>query len=318
MDEEKLFELGAEVSAAQDAVDSTAVLARARTGVLSASVGRKKSRGASLRLGLAAAALGAGAVAALLFSFADSELSFEVDGQPAEVGTFIRAEEQARTIFFADASRLSLHRGSHARVLEAGKERARVLIERGGADVYVTPGLGREWSVAVGPFEVRVVGTSFGVRWTPEERRFDLELRTGEVRVTGPMLGDGRSLRAGQSLVVLLEEGRVELHDGALPARVRTEAGDPPVTPSDAPFEPVPEEPVEVPEVSPVVVRRPSEERASRTQRADEPEGEAEEPSPDIEEPAPPTWRELARAGRYQDALAEADIEAILASGDAG
>jgi ferric-dicitrate binding protein FerR (iron transport regulator) len=243
-------------------------------------------------------ALAAAAIAAIAV-WPDADLTFEVDGHPGEIGTWVAApQDQERHIEFSDETTFVLAPTTHARVLEAGENDARIVIERGSTSVEVTHAADRTWSVLVGPFEVRVVGTKFDVAWDADRETFSIRLFEGAVEVSGPLLDGSRAVRAGEALTVSLQESRAELvleepeeareREPAVAARASGEIA-PVEEPIETPVEPRAEEPV-APE-------------AARTSHASPPRES---------EPERPSWQALAGEGRYRDAVAAADVEAIL------
>jgi hypothetical protein len=58
--------------------------------------------------------------------------------------------------------------------------------------------------VEAGPFVVSVTGTDFTVHWDPTSEELAVKLRRGRVAVSGPVVGDGLTLRPGQNLTVNL------------------------------------------------------------------------------------------------------------------
>lgn len=107
-------------------------------------------------------------------------------------------------VTFSEGTRFKLSPGTRGRLRELRRDGAALSIENGAASFQVTPDPSRRWSVEAGPFLVTVKGTVFDVTWDPATERFDLTLRRGRVEVSGPVVGGGISLRAGQHLAVRL------------------------------------------------------------------------------------------------------------------
>ncbi len=316
-------------------------LARARAGFLEAAGAQGRAPTRMRWHGWGVAAVLAAAVGLLWYGLQEAPLTFEVNGDRGEVGAWIEADGAFTRLQFSDATSFDLEPSATARVLRAEDGEAEVLIEQGVAQVRVTPGQQRTWRVMVGPFEVRVVGTIFDVRWDAAERRFELELQHGEVRVEGPLLDDGRSVYEGERLVVDLRERRAQLfaEPGATagPDSVESSASPAAGTAPSAPDEPLPSplDPTPLdgetrtdpePESSPTLVGtddgeidqgvarlesrgRPSTSAPVAPLRPDETAAELDEPALD--------WEALAREGRYVDAVRAADSEALLRLGSA-
>lgn len=161
--------------------------------------GRRTSprRVAWLPVGAAALAAAAAAVLVLQRSPEAPPLSYQVDGAQAttsELGT----PERASQLTFSDGSTLELERGTRASVASIDDRGARLALREGGAEVAITKRPHARWSIDAGPYEVRVTGTAFALRWISASQRFELSMHEGEVWVTGPLIEDSLRLRAGQ------------------------------------------------------------------------------------------------------------------------
>ncbi len=119
--------------------------------------------------------------------------------------------DEALTHRFDDGSRLILDPGARARVTESEDQKVMVLLERGRAKFYVTPGRTTDWRVSAGPYDVNVKGTVFTTTWNPEGAHFLLEVEEGLVRVEGPLAKEGHLIAANQSFTADGVLGKVEL-----------------------------------------------------------------------------------------------------------
>jgi hypothetical protein len=177
-----------------------------------------------LALGLA----GAVAVALAFVTARPPALTFEITGaaerQGEEIEWITAPTGSPVQVAFSDGSRLALTARARVRVLDRSAAGARVVLERGrlGAEI-VHRHAATSWRIEAGPFEVQVVGTRFDLAWDPASRRFDLSLRDGQVRVTGPRIAGARTVDAGEHFEVDL--GR--------PAEVSPPARQPVAPPAD-------------------------------------------------------------------------------------
>ena len=128
-------------------------------------------RGLSMGLG------GAAAVAAAVLIWTHLPISFQVDSDSGPVavagnpGDLIEANAVVPTaVRFSEGSSIVLERGGRLRVLSLESNGARVLVEKGAADVAIAhrraPG---KWRFEAGPVTVDVTGTRFRVDWNPED-----------------------------------------------------------------------------------------------------------------------------------------------------
>jgi TolA-binding protein len=113
---------------------------------------------------------------------------------------------------FTDGSTLRAEPGSRLRVDDPKSNGARVLIERGRAEVNIAHRAGSDWSFLGGPFEVRVTGTRFALDWDPASEVLELGMLEGSVEVHGP-LGGAVTVRAGQRFRAELAARRMTVVD---------------------------------------------------------------------------------------------------------
>jgi transmembrane sensor len=111
------------------------------------------------------------------------------------------ASEGAK-VTFADGSEVTLERASRARVVLDRADAVRLEIERGGVEIEATHVAGRSFVVAARGYEVKVVGTHFEVRASPDA--VEVHVDRGKVEIRSPSgdvstLGAGETWRAGKA-----------------------------------------------------------------------------------------------------------------------
>jgi ferric-dicitrate binding protein FerR (iron transport regulator) len=127
-------------------------------------------------------------------------LSYEVAGAVGS-GDYLSAPAGGQVeVRFSDGSLVRGLPGSRLRIAERTARGARVSLERGETRYEIVHRPNTEWSVAAGPFEVRVTGTRFELDWDPELEVLSLRVRQGSVEVAGPMGATPIAVRAGQGL----------------------------------------------------------------------------------------------------------------------
>lgn len=286
---ERLSRLGREVAAEQDrALAQDLSLGSVRAKVLA----RPLEQPARFRVGLVVATFAAvAAVVALYVAWRPrTPLAATLGDHPLAVGEWVSATEgDAPHIHFSDGSEVALSPGSRARLATLDSVGAHLVLESGTADVRVTPNHGAKYRVSLGPFAVDVTGTRFDVGFRPADELFTLTLHEGKVVVSGCVLGEGRTLLAGESLSASCRAGHFEI--SALGAH--------PAPPSVATALPAPS------------VNLPQE-------AAPEPASDALEPEPEkalAREAAVPsaTWQSLSKQGRFADAYALVESEGFAA-----
>jgi len=285
--ERALKALGATVGATLDDELSRLPPPEGEARLLVAAARARHRRGLLRGAGATALALAAGT---LLFLSRPRPLSFEVGGAgPGRVDAWIAAQNAALPLRFSDGTELTLATEARARVVAVEDRGARVLLESGRLSAAVVHRGKTRWVVAAGPFEVLVTGTRFDVAWTPEAELFQLDLREGAVTVTGPLLGEGRRVAAGESVKIAVRTGRLEISGEAASAPTAT-----PVTPrpTSAP------EPTSAGLVDPAPPDPPARPTSARLTAP---------------EPTTPGFRDLAAAGKYAEAVRAAEAEGFAA-----
>ena len=132
------------------------------------------------------------------FGFRDPAITYSVVGAAVVDGDHI-VSGKSTALKFSDGSEFALQPGTDARVSDVNPNGGRVTLI-GGARVAIAKKPGATWSVAAGPYTVRVTGTAFDVSWSPQEQEFELSMKSGSVIVEGPLIDGGIALKRGQRL----------------------------------------------------------------------------------------------------------------------
>jgi TolA-binding protein len=221
------------------------------------------------------------------------------------------APEGGLPVRFSDGTSLHLAPAAQARVAEVDRQGARVILERGRAELAVVRRPGARWVVNAGPFEVRVTGTRFSVEWDASQERFYLTMAEGSVEVRSPCHPETRRFVAGESVSMGCKSPPPASPPG-LPAESSQPAA--PTSPSGEPA-PAPSAAPAAPRASalPLPGPTPSSEPAGATA----PPVAATASASAVE----PGWKELAGARRYREAMAAANaqgFDGLCGSLDAG
>jgi hypothetical protein len=198
----------------------------------------------------------------------------------AQAGQRVEASLLDVSMAFDDGSRVVLSSGTSLRTTMVGPTGATLELERGRAHVRVVHTRDTRWAIQAGNYSIAVTGTRFRVDYQPQSGAFSVAVEEGRVRVSGGLLAEPVDIGAGQSLA--LENGRPVPGAWNLPT---------PAAPSPAPVADLPS---------------PTEPESSASPPA---EMALPVPShrPAARQVATPSWREQAGAGRYRDALLEAE-----------
>lgn len=321
--ERPLINLGRRVAELQDqAPEARLDHERGRARLLSADLNAppRSARPRALRIAasLAAAALLLASVAIVMRP--RGAIRFDLGAtEVGVVGQWIAAPASSPLpIRFSDGSQMSLAPGGRARVAKVTADGAEVALERGTLDLSIVHREGARWTVRVGPFEVRVIGTRFETSWDPVTEQLGVALREGAITVSGPVVGDSRAVRAGERLAISTATNTLIVGSissapvvaPSAPSAPRAEAKGAEVEGAEAPA------PSEPPPSAPTPAPRAPDITSPTGQAA--PQGSA---APSSVPPRTPGWRDLAGEAKYKDALAAAELEGfdgICASASAG
>jgi hypothetical protein len=223
--------LGDALSVALEAGPSRSALAAQRAQILAALEGRNHSVTRHWTFGICATALVLAAVVLAprwLANRTPGELRGAWQGKSVPESSRVAAPaERGETLSFSDGSQVELGARAEIRLSKLAPEQAHLELARGHVDASIRKGTGRTWTLAAGPYSVRVVGTEFSVDWDAGSRLFAVNVREGKVLVTGGELRPGGILLgAGERIE---RQGPPPAHGEALGSTEK---------PSDAPPQP--------------------------------------------------------------------------------
>jgi hypothetical protein len=174
-------------------------------------VERKQRRRRTAR-GFALAATLSVAAAVVLFITQNRALTYQVVNGAVVDGPRI-VGGSGTEVRFSDGSELTLAPGAHTHIAGLDSHGGRVSLEEGAAKVKIAKRPGAAWTLGAGPYSVRVTGTAFSLNWSKRDQAFEITMQSGSVVVTGPLIGSGIALRAGQRLRSAVAGGRLVVED---------------------------------------------------------------------------------------------------------
>lgn len=270
----------------------------------------------SLQLWAAAAAcLLGGAFSYALWSKQHEPVALAVTigdrGLAGAAGSWVEAPSKASLAMrFSDGTRMDVSASSRVRIAELGSNGAHVLLENGLARVNVRHRAASQYRVSAGPFAVKVTGTRFDIRWTPENDAFELDLHEGHVELSGCVFGQSYALRAGQRAAASCRHGQLSVGAANEPVTESALRSTPPGTPAPlaAPAALPPAASPEPPAASAAVPASQAPAQATPSDVTEPPAASSPRSHAAREHAARPTaeprWQAWAEAGRYADALA--------------
>lgn len=216
---QRLDRLGDAVAEVVDQSADGAVLPQARRRLLAPRLPERRFM--NLRT---AWAVGATLVAVLVIVWVwvardEPTAAFQVGEPPitGSLGSWVAAsEDQDVPLRFSEGSTVTLRPGTRLRVAEATEHGATLLVERGAVGAKIVhQGPQTRWTLRAGPFELRVVGTSFDASWDPARQTLKVAVQKGAIVANGPLLPPDRRVEAGEQLVVEVRDQRMAV--GKLP-----------------------------------------------------------------------------------------------------
>ncbi len=271
-----------------------------------------RRRAMTLMAGVASMAAGVAIVIAIR-SATDKPhaITFALNGGLGKTGEVWGNTNRETTVTFSDGSEVKASSAAEARVVALSERGAEIRLEQGELHARVIHRDETRWAVHAGHFTIRVTGTSFTAGWDPKTERVRIAMDEGRVVVFGPCLADtGEALVGGESR---------EWKCGAPAAPTSTSTGPVPVLPTSTPTSTVPvpvpvlptptSNPTPRPSASPALGHNAPDGRILSGSEPTPPTSNPTVPAPvPVPEPPPvpappePTWRDLAKTRRYQDA----------------
>jgi hypothetical protein len=167
----------------------------ARVGMKVAQRAARKRTLSAAALAMTVVALGVGA----WFATHTRNITYQVVNGAIVDGDHVVAGTDT-TIRFSDGSEVKLDPGADTRIQALDENGGKVSLAEGRARIAIAKKPGAEWTVAAGPYTVRVTGTAFSVGWSKQSDTFELAMQSGSVVVAGPLVGAGMALGAGQRI----------------------------------------------------------------------------------------------------------------------
>jgi hypothetical protein len=115
----------------------------------------------------------------------------------------------ATRVRFSEGSELTLEPGAETRINTLDEHGGHLSLREGSAKVAIAKRPGAAWTLAAGPYAIRVTGTAFALRWSQRQQAFEISMQSGSVVVTGPLAGSGITLKAGQRLRSSVPDGKL-------------------------------------------------------------------------------------------------------------
>jgi transmembrane sensor len=266
--------------------------------------GKRARKPSTVWMWIAAATL-VGGFAIGFFVRSISTYSFTVDGRLALPGANVVTSTAEQQIQFSEGSIIVAGPASVVAVRDVDGRGAILEMAHGTVNVDIVKHLDARWEIKAGPFNVRVLGTSFQVTWLPDAQHFVVSVKRGAVFVDGPMLEPGRSIVAGSVCTVDWKANHMEMAPIAA-------GNDAPSSSAQAPRAPLSAQ--DLGESEPVAPSPSSEALPTETrQRGARASGSGHAR-------ASAGWQELERSGQFEKSILEAErigLESIYDSGDA-
>jgi tetratricopeptide (TPR) repeat protein len=153
----------------------------------------------------------AAAIVLLLPATRPPALMVEVLNGAVTASGHVDGTSRGTTLSFSDGTRLALAEQARARVAAITAHGAELELERGKVNVHVVPLPESRWTLRAGLHRVNVTGTAFDLAFDPDDQSLSLDLETGSVTVSGPLIDGELRLKAGEVLEVRPSDGGVRV-----------------------------------------------------------------------------------------------------------
>jgi hypothetical protein len=207
-----------------------------------------------------------------------------VAGELSSTGQ-VSTSSTTTTIRFSDGSQLAVEPAARAHVASVRANGADIRLELGQVRLKVAQRPNAHWNVLAGAYRVHVTGTSFAVALADGGERLDVQLFSGSVRVSGPLIEGGMDVTPAQRLSI---DGRRGL--------VRFEAV---------------ESPPDVPPIAPVVETPPPPDASTGTDVEDTPVRSVDKKRPVKPQPTVPSWSSRVAAGEFDEVVSAAEARGL-------
>jgi TolA-binding protein len=245
---------------------------------------RRRRHRMSLSIGIPALA-GLTLALWLVMKFVVAPLEMEVLEGSLSPDGIVSAATSASSIRFSDGTALLVEPAARARVSKVNAHGADIRLEGGKLRLSVAKRPGARWNVLAGAYRVHVTGTSLAVALADGGERIDVQLFSGAVRVSGPLIEQGIDVKPSQRLRI---DGERQLF------RIETiedpSASAPPTQPAAVPAAAPPPEPPP-PDPAPVEPARRARAKPAR--------------------PPAPSWAARVAAGDFAAVLSAAEARGL-------
>ena len=199
-------------------------------------------------------------------------------GENASVGSYVSAPlDKSISLQFSEGSHVVFEPNARGRVTQTTRHGAMMVIEEGHARADIVHQKQTDWRVYAGPYVVSITGTSFDVGYEMSTQTFELNMRSGSVRVAGPGLANPIEVNSSQHIVLSVPNA------DAASGRTRAPTGAAKPTPDTAPGPPGTCDPV----------------AGARMLDFKLPESQERSPASGATPNHPVTWSQLASTGQY-------------------
>lgn len=165
---------------------------------------RAERRVRSIRARRRAAAIGLLAacfVALAVVWMRPRSLSFTVGDSKGEIGRFVASPtDGSTTLRFSDGTLIELHESGRARVASVDDRGATIVLEDGTITASVIHKPRAAWTIAAGPFEIHVIGTTFDASWSSSDETLTVDMDEGRVEVTGACIDAAKPITSHESM----------------------------------------------------------------------------------------------------------------------
>ncbi len=296
IDQRDVFSMGKRLKDIEDRLIENADIGAKTKAKLVFDLSIHKRQGSRMIVATAVATIAAAAAALLIISSDYRTITAEADGKPIQTGAWISTlRDKNCELSFSEGSSVILTASSGLRLRNLSKEGAHLLLERGSIKAEVVHHKKTDWKFDVGPYIIKVVGTSFNVSWNPEVEELKLEMIEGEVLVNGPMISS-HIITKGETLLASPSDRFVKIVQSDALARIEKEISKPRQLLTE--------------QTDTIVLEETQKKETSSSTKSLSDESTKETRRNSLS--ALNIWKELADSGRFSDAVNTAKKEGLI------
>ncbi|MBN2801776.1 MAG: FecR domain-containing protein [Deltaproteobacteria bacterium] len=227
----------------------------------------------------------------LFFLLLPDTMTVNIKGNSTSLdeGTWVSSTQNTNELLFSDGSVVDINKNSTIRILKLRQNGADLLLKNGELNASIMHSSHTKWLFQAGPYNVHVIGTAFNASWNPEDKSFNLKMHNGKVQITGPMLKAGKILVSGEEIDASILQNEVSIRRSESTKKITLKSNKSSTLKSSNKDDVSPD----LPNSNIIIMEHKAGKKLTPSKKT----------TKELSAP-PPDWRQKARAGDYEQAVA--------------